>query len=116
MRYFLIQDQKLVSRPQPPAGMAPLSGHPDWFLPPVITELHRNLHAWGATGYSPGPVIPNRVWLNAEGALAFSFAGMLAPKPLMQVGLAPDLAAWLVMLDKWMETFVVVARARAIWS
>jgi hypothetical protein len=34
----------------------------------------------------------------------------------MQVGLAPSLAAWFVMLDKWMETYVVLARARTIWS
>src|SRR4051812_38009351 len=114
MRYFLIQDQKLVSRPQPPTGMAPLIRHTNWLLPPVITNFHRNFQAWGVLGYSPGSVTPNRVWLNAEGALAFSFARDLAPKPLLQVGLAPDLAAWLVLLDKWMETFVIVARARTI--
>jgi hypothetical protein len=30
--------------------------------------------------------------------------------------LALDLAAWLVLLDKWMETFVVISRARATWT
>jgi hypothetical protein len=30
--------------------------------------------------------------------------------------MAQELAAWLVLLDKWMETFVVIARARSIWS
>ena len=26
------------------------------------------------------------------------------------------LASWFVLLDKWMETFVVIARARTVWS
>ena len=40
----------------------------------------------------------------------------MAPAPIAHVGLAQELAAWLVMLDKWMETFVVIARARAVWN
>ncbi len=86
----------------------------DWLLPPVITNLHQNFQAWGALGYSPGPITPNRIWLNADGALAF--VRNCQPKPLLAIGPAPDLAAWLVLLDKWMETFVVVARARAVWN
>src|SRR5690606_11664069 len=27
-----------------------------------------------------------------------------------------DIASWLVLLDKWMDTFVVVARARTVWT
>ncbi|MCX6050758.1 MAG: hypothetical protein NT075_37185 [Chloroflexi bacterium] len=114
MSYFFIQHQKLVTTLQPPAGMEPLLRRTDWLLPPMITNLHRGFQAWGTLGISPAPVTPERVWLTADGELAF--VGHQRPQPLLAVGLAPDLAAWLVLLDKWMETFVVVARARAIWN
>lgn len=114
MSYFFIQHHKLVHTQQPPAGMQPLTQGTAWLLPPLISQLDRNFQAWGTLGLSPGPVTPARVWLSADGDLAF--AGYQRPKPLLAIGLAPDLAAWLVLLDKWMETFVVVARARALWN
>ncbi|MFN8486875.1 MAG: hypothetical protein U0350_04730 [Caldilineaceae bacterium] len=116
MSYFFVQDQELQNSTQPPVGMEPLPKRIDWLLPPLITDLHRSFKMWGATGYSPGPVSPDRVWFAKDGRLAFTFPRNAAPKKLMDVGLAPDLAAWLVLLDKWMETFVVVARARALWD
>jgi hypothetical protein len=116
MSYFFVQDRQLIQTPQPPAGVKPLLANTRLLLPPLIGDLHRNFQAWDAAGYSPGPVTPERVWIGAKGALAFLFTGSAAPKPLLQVGLSPDLAAWLVLLDKWMETFVVVARARSVWS
>jgi hypothetical protein len=114
MSYFFVQNQKLLNTLQPPAHMQPLTRRTDWLLPPVITNLHRNFQAWGTLGYSPGLVTPERIWVDADGALAF--VRNSRPNRLMQIGPAPDLAAWLVLLDKWMETFVVVARARAIWD
>lgn len=39
-----------------------------------------------------------------------------APAPLAQTGMSTTIAAWLLLIDRWMETFVVVARARTIWS
>lgn len=116
MSYFFVQDQKLCSSLQPPAGMEMLAQRIDLLLPPLITDLHQRFKAWGAVGYSPGPVTPERVWFAKDGRLAFFFPRNTTPKNLMQVGLALDLAAWLVLLDKWMETFVVVARARAVWD
>ncbi|MEZ4677895.1 MAG: hypothetical protein R2932_27125 [Caldilineaceae bacterium] len=65
---------------------------------------------------SPGPVVARRIYFNEQGQLAFHFLGNYRPAPLMQVGGAPDLAAWLVLLDKWMETYVILARARTVWS
>jgi hypothetical protein len=32
------------------------------------------------------------------------------------VGAAPDLASWIVLLDKWMATQEVIESARAVWS
>ena len=116
MRYFFVQAQTIESSNQPPAGMELLAQRTDLLLPPLITDLHRSFNAWGASGYAPGPVTPDRVWFARDGRLAFAFSRNAAPKKLMDVGLAPDLAAWLVLLDKWMETFVVVARARALWN
>jgi len=116
MHYFSVQNKKLLYTSQPPAGLESFFQRTDWLLPPVISNLHRNFQAWGLLGIAPGPVTPDRVWIGAEGALALRFAPFAAPKPLLQIGLAPDLAAWLVLLDKRMETFVVVARARSVWS
>jgi hypothetical protein len=114
MRYFSIQAQRLIQTNQPPAGHQPLLSNPQLLLPPLIGALHRSFAAWGAAGYSPGPITPPRVWISPAGTLAF--AGVTQPPRLLQIGLAPDLAAWLVLLDKWMETFVVVARARNVWG
>ena len=116
MSYFWVQGQTLYNSAQPPAGMDLLARRTNWLLPPLITTLHQHFQAWGQLGYSPGPVTPDRVWLGVDGRLAFFFARNATPKPLMQIGLAPDLAAWFVLLDKWMETFVVLARARAVWN
>jgi hypothetical protein len=99
-----------------PVGMRPIGRDPERLLPPRITELHRNFAAWGMIGLSPGPIVPQRVWIDEKGIPAFAFPDTIEPRPLTHVGLAPDLAAWLVLLDKWMETFVVVARARAVWD
>ncbi len=100
---------------QPPEGAVQLAVNPQ-LLPPAISDLHSAFAAWGRAGWSPGPLTPVRVWVNAAGALAVEFLGDRRPVPLMQVGSAPDLAAWLVLLNKYMETFVVIARAREVWT
>jgi hypothetical protein len=101
---------------QPAGSYLPLLGNAERLLPPVVGSLHRHLWAWGRAGLSPGPLVAERVWLGPEGALAIAFADPQEPRPLLQVGIAPELAAWLVLLDKWVETFVVIARARAVWA
>ena len=116
MPYFFIQDKTVVHTPLPPAGMLPFIQRTEQLLPPLITALHRNFQAWGRLGLSPGPVTADRIWFGADGNLAFRFKRAATPAPLLQIGQAPELAAWLVLLDKWMETFVVIARARSIWT
>jgi hypothetical protein len=114
MRFYYVKADTLGSSPAPPPGMTSLAQNPQALLPPQITTLHESLAAWGRAGFSPGPIQPAAVWFGRSGELAFARTEM--PSPLMRVGLAPDLAAWLVLLDKWMETFVVIARARSVWS
>jgi hypothetical protein len=114
MRLIAIENGLPVE--QPVASYVPLLGHAERLLPPVVGSLNRHLWAWGQAGLSPGPLVAERVWLGPEGALGVAFASHEKPKPALQVGIAPDLAAWLVLLDKWMETFVVIARARAVWG
>lgn len=113
--YFWLDEHRLLSAWEPPAGMLPIDKLQFHIKPPLVTELHRRLRDWGDTGLSPGEIVPDRIWGDEQGALAFRFAGSTFPKPLTHVGLARELAAWLVMLDQWVETFVVVARARAVW-
>ncbi len=116
MSYFFIHDKTVAHTSLPPAGMAPFAQRTEQLLPPLITTLHRNFQAWGALGLSPGPVTADRIWFGVDGNLAFRFNRAAAPASLLQIGQAPELAAWLVLLDKWMETFVVIARARSIWT
>lgn len=116
MPYYFVHDDKLVSAAQPPAGAQRLAQMSNSLHPPIITELHRSLHKWGELGKRPGLLTANRVWATPEGTLIVHFAEGESPPPMMHVGMAPDLASWFVLLDKWMETFVVVARARAVWT
>lgn len=118
--FYTIRDHQMHVTAQPPAGMRPITAMRSQLLPPVITQLHESLHAWGELGLSPGQITPDRVWCSIDSqngaSLAFHFDNNSAPLPLAHVGLAQEMAAWFVLLDKWMETFVVIARARAIWS
>lgn len=116
MSYFTIVDHQLCQSDHPPAGAKLFKHNLKLLLPPLITDLHQAFQAWGIAGYAPGPVFARRVYFNAKGDLAFHFLGGAHPARLTQAGLAPSLAAWFVMLDKWMETYVVMARARTVWS
>ena len=116
MPYSYIQDDQLVSTAQPPVGAQRLAQLSSSLQPPIITALHRSLYRWGELGKRPGLLIANRVWATPEGTLVVHFEEGAAPYPLLHVGMAPDLATWFVLLDKWMETFVVVARARTVWT
>jgi hypothetical protein len=114
--FFEAENGQLVATVALPASAAPIAAVQQQMLPPQITELHRRFRAWGDAGMSPGPVTPARTWCGADGRLFFKFEDAHSPQPLTHVGLARELAAWLVMLDLWMETFVIVARARTVWS
>ncbi len=110
----------------PPAGSRPIAQATALLLPPLISSLHTNFHAWQKAGLSPGPVTAARMWVDPAGELAVECKETEHPTSIYpvgayqvgayQVGAMQGLAAWLVLLDKWVETFVVIARARAIWS
>jgi hypothetical protein len=114
--YYRIEDGKLQWTEQPPPATSPFDQLAPHLLPPAISALHTALYAWQQLQLLPGPVRPERVWVGIEGALAFTFLPGQRPVPLLSVGVAPVLAAWLVMLDQRIETFVVIARARAVWT
>jgi hypothetical protein len=113
--FYQVQQGVLRPSTQPDPGLKPINQAGATLLPPAIGELHWAFRQWGELGLSPAPVTAERVWVSLAGALAFHFAPGAAPRPLTHVGLARELAAWLVLLDKWMETYVVVARARKVW-
>ena len=116
MPFYFIRDQHLVSADQPPAGAQPLAQLSAILLPPIVTELHRSLQAWGTLGKRPGLLTADRTWATPAGTLVIRFAEGQEPYPLLHVGMALDIASWLVLLDKWMDTFVMMARARTVWT
>ena len=116
MSYFSVVDGSLHHTMLPPDDAARLADGPVFLLPPLIGAAHAAFKAWGDAGWSPGPLTPAHVWLTPGGTLAVEFRGTARPAPILHVGVAPDLAAWLVMLCQSMEVFVVIARARAVWT
>lgn len=116
MHYYRVHNGRIEKEYHVPAEGKSFVRAAEELLPPQITTLHEEFHAWGGLGVSPGPVLPHRIWLGKQDELYIHFPGDDEPDPLSAVGIAPDLAAWLVLLDKWMETFVVIARARAVWT
>ncbi|MCL4830741.1 MAG: hypothetical protein KJZ95_25520, partial [Caldilinea sp.] len=64
--FYTIRDRQMHSTVQPPAGMRPILAMRSELLPPVITQLHESLHAWGELGLSPGPITPDRVWCSVN--------------------------------------------------
>jgi hypothetical protein len=116
MAYYFVRDDTFVAAGHPPAEAKRLAQMGDSLLPPIISELHRDLHKWGTLGKRPGLLTADRVWATPDGTLIVSFEEGQAPYPMLHVGMAPDMASWFVLLDKWMETFVVVARARQVWT
>ncbi len=116
-RYFWVEQGQLQSSPQPPVGLMPVANAGAMLLPPLAEPLHRHFRLWGDVGRSPGEITPQRVFVGSGGQLAFAFADGQSPASLFAgVGASPDLAAWLVLLDKWMETAEMIQGARAVWS
>lgn len=116
MPYYRVHEEKLQIEPRTPSAGKTFVRAAEELLPPQISTLHQEFQAWGQQGLSPGPVLAHRIWIGPNDTLYFQFPVEEKPQPLGAQGLAPDLAAWLVLLDKWMETFVVIARARTVWS
>lgn len=116
MRWYQIRNSNLVSFPQPPEDSRPILLAQEWFMPDFVSLAHASLHQWQAAGRSTGSITPGRLWIDPKGDLAIRFEKKLTPPERSAVGEHQGLAAWLVLLDTWMDTFVVVARARAIWN
>ena len=116
MSYFSVVDGSLHHTMLPPEDAVRVADGPPFLLPPLISAAHAAFKAWGDAGWSPGPLTPARVWLTPAGVPVVEFRGTQRPAPILHVGVAPDLAAWLVMLCQSMEIFVVIARARAVWT
>ena len=114
--YAVDEKGALQQTSTPPAGSRPLAEATALLLPPLITALHRSFRAWQVAALSPGPVTADRLWIDPAGGLAVRFADGRRPQTLYPVGAQAGLAAWLVLLDKWVETFVVIARARSLWT
>ncbi len=118
--YYLIINGHLSPSARPPASTRPFAEQIPLLLPPQVGFLHEAFRAWGQAGFSPGTLAPPRIWWSpsADDAvdLAFRLEANRPPRALSQSDTARDLAAWLVLLDRYVETFVVIARARAVWS
>ncbi len=105
---------------RPPTSTRPFAEQIPLLLPPQVGALHEAFRAWGQAGFSPGTLAPPRIWWGSSTDdavdLAFYLDTNRPPRALSQSDTARDLAAWLVLLNRYVETFVVVARARAVWS
>jgi hypothetical protein len=97
-----------------PAAARPLADVGRRLLPPAISQVHEAFCAWRLAGYSAGAALPDRFALTPAGELYLRF-DTTPPQSPGFFAAAQELAGWLVLLDKWMETFVVIARARAVW-
>ena len=113
--YWYDLDGALIVSPSHPPHSRPIAAAAEWLHPALISDLHHSFARWTTAQVSPGPVVPHRLWIDQTGVIAVRF-GADAPVPLTSVGGGEGLAQWLVLLAKWMETYVVLARARAVWS
>jgi len=113
--YWYDDDNALKDSPLHPHLSRPIATAAEWLNPPIISILHSHFARWTTAQLSPGPVIPQRLWIDQGGTIAFRFATG-APAALPAVGAGEALAQWLVLLSKWMEIHVVLARARTVWS
>lgn len=115
--FYSVQDGKLIRSLGIAQGMMPIAQAQNCLTPSLVKTLHRSFKEWEAVPLSPGPILPQSVFIDTTGALAIhapTEAGLL-PK-MSNTGLAQDLAAWLVLLDKWVSTDVVVGSAAEVWS
>ncbi|MCB0116349.1 MAG: hypothetical protein KDD84_19760, partial [Caldilineaceae bacterium] len=77
--------------------------------------LHRSFATWGQHQRSPGIVTPQRIWLGQDDNVIFRFENGDRPTMQSAVGAHAGLAAWLVLLDKFVETQTLLTEAAQIW-
>ena len=113
--YWYDKDGDQIVSPSHPPHSRPISAAVEWLHPDLISDLHHSFAHWTAAELSTGPVVPHRLWIDQTGLIAVRFSAD-APAPQPAVGAGEALAQWLVLMAKWMETYVVLARARSVWS
>ena len=113
--YWFDEVKSMTASPCHPPHSRPIAAAVEWMHPPIISDLHLSFARWTSAHMSPGPVIPHRLWIDQSGKIAVRFAAN-APAPQSAVGAGEGLAQWLVLLSKWMENHVVLARARTVWT
>jgi len=113
--YWCDDSGELIESLGHPPNSRPIAAAVEWIGPELITDLHRSFARWTEAQLSTGPILPHRLWIDQSGLVAIRFATG-APDRLPEVGAGEELAQWFVLLSKWMETYVVLARARTVWS
>ena len=113
--YWYNDDNSPNASPTHPPLSRPIATAVEWLNPPLISTMHSHFARWTTAKVSPGLVIPHRLWVDQDGRIAFRFADD-APAAIPEVGAGEALAQWVVLLSKWMEIHVVLARARTVWS
>ena len=114
MWYWYENDGSLTTSLRHPPHSRPIAAAAEWLTPPIVSNLHSHFARWTAARVSPGPVIPHRLWIDQNGTAAFRFPDG-EPASMPEVGAGEALAQWLVLLSKWMEIHVVLARSRTVW-
>ncbi len=113
--YFFTPNRGLTATGAAPGGSRPFLQVTDRLAQKTI-RLHRSFAAWGLSQRSPGLVIPRRIWLGDDDTVIFRFEGGTRPKLQSAVGAHAGLAAWLVLLNKYVETSALLAQAQEVWS
>ena len=113
--YWYDKDGDQIVSPSHPPHSRPIPAAVEWLYPDLISDLHHSFAHWTTAELSTGPVVPHRLWIDRTGLIAVRFSAD-APAPQPTVGAGEALAQWLVLMAKWMETYVVLARARSVWS
>jgi len=117
MRFWIAGEGGLQRAASLPAGMVLWSQARPERLRVQLGAMHQSLRRWAELRLSPGPIVPARVHVGDQGQLAFSADDDGEPgRLLVNVGSSPDLAGWLVLLDKRLETESVLQTARSVWS
>lgn len=115
MWYWYDDDSSPKSSTCNPPLSRPIATAAEWLTPSIISSMHIHFARWTTERKSPGPVIPQRLWIDQDGRIAFRFVND-APEEKSAVGAGEALAQWFVLLSKWMENHIVLARARTVWS
>jgi hypothetical protein len=114
--YYFTPSGGLNANKLPPVGSRPFLEATSWLQPALLDALNRSFHAWGAAHLSPGIVTPERIWITVDGTVAFQFTKNQRPAAQSAVGAQAGLAAWLVLLDRYIDTDELLSQTSKQWS